>query len=337
MVAAHQRQPERAGDEHARDPGGAGRADVDRVEGAVGERLHGGGQAGDADREAGVVGHVDLGDGGQAQVDLGVGADDLDLEAGHAALADLFDRARDAVHRADPVGEDRHARRLAVVAVDRARRAWRARWRGRRRRGRRGSRRCSSRTGPRRRSSTSASPVAARTATSTAARSLRSCRRQARRKRPEWLKSSACISSISPRSSRWSSSTAESHARSRQRASAGERSAPVAPWRASPSRSSRWTMSAPCAGPGARTLLAIRRGPERARGQGDRRVRPLRGAALLAVRGDAAGAHVREELGGRRGGGRGGEGAPDVNARRDRRSRRCRWSRGWRRRSRRAG
>ena len=119
MVAAHQRQPERAGDEHARDPGGAGRADVDRVEAAVGEQLHGGGEAGDADREAGVVGHVDLGDGGQAQVDLGVGADDLDLEAGDAALADLLDRARDAVHRADPVGEDRHARGLAVVA-DRA-------------------------------------------------------------------------------------------------------------------------------------------------------------------------------------------------------------------------
>ena len=32
-----------------------------------------------------------------------------------AALADLLDRARDAVRRADPVGEDRHARALAVL------------------------------------------------------------------------------------------------------------------------------------------------------------------------------------------------------------------------------
>ncbi len=47
----------------------------------VGERLHRGGQAGDADPQARVEGHVDLGHRGQPPVDLGVGADDLDLEA----------------------------------------------------------------------------------------------------------------------------------------------------------------------------------------------------------------------------------------------------------------
>ena len=53
VVAADQRQAQRARDEHARDTGRAGRADVDRVEGAVGERLHGGGEAGHADRRPG--------------------------------------------------------------------------------------------------------------------------------------------------------------------------------------------------------------------------------------------------------------------------------------------
>ena len=46
----------------------------------------------------------------------------------------------------------------------------------------------------------------------TALRSLRSCARQARRYRSEWLKPSACMWAISSRSS--SSSTAASHARS---------------------------------------------------------------------------------------------------------------------------
>ena len=44
-----------------------------------------------------------------------VGADDLDLEAGHAALADLVDRVRHAVHPADPVGHQRDPHRLALA------------------------------------------------------------------------------------------------------------------------------------------------------------------------------------------------------------------------------
>ena len=81
MVAADQRQAERAREQHAGDARGTRGADVDRVEGAVGERLHGGGQAGHADAQAGVVGHVDLRDRRQAPVDLGIGGDDLDLIA----------------------------------------------------------------------------------------------------------------------------------------------------------------------------------------------------------------------------------------------------------------
>ncbi len=90
---------------------------MDGVEAPVGEGLHGGGQAGDADAQVGVEGHVDLGHGRQAPVDLGVGSEDLDLVAGHAALADLGDRARDAVGRADAVDHDRHPRRLAVAGA----------------------------------------------------------------------------------------------------------------------------------------------------------------------------------------------------------------------------
>ena len=88
----------------------------------AGERLHDARQARHADPQPGVEGHVDLGHRRQAPVDLGVGAEDLDLEARHAALADLLDRARDPVRRADAVGEDRHARALAVSRRARARR-----------------------------------------------------------------------------------------------------------------------------------------------------------------------------------------------------------------------
>ena len=86
------------------------------------------------------------------------------------------------------------------------------------------------RTGPRRPRQISASPVAAATACRPRRRSLRSCSAAgapvevgvAEVARP------ACRRS-GPRSSRWSSSTALSHARSRQRASPGFRSPPTAP------------------------------------------------------------------------------------------------------------
>ena len=114
VVAADQRQPERACEQRSGDSRRARRADVHRVEVALGERLHRRGEAWHADLQARVVGHVELAHSGEAPVDVGVGRHHLDLEARHPALADLLDRAGDAVHRADPVGDDRHARALAV-------------------------------------------------------------------------------------------------------------------------------------------------------------------------------------------------------------------------------
>ena len=203
MVAADQRQPERAGEQRARHARGSGGADVDRVERAICERLHGGGQAGHADLQSGVVGHVDLRDGRQAPVDLGVGADDLDLVSRHAAPADLLDRAGDAVRGADPVGEDRHARGLALAAsraeVEGSAIVQQAGELGLLAGQERGRRR----VGDRRDAALEQAlrgghhlrlwPVAARSANSTAARSLRSCARHARRYRSEWLNESSCM------------------------------------------------------------------------------------------------------------------------------------------------
>ena len=99
----------------ARDAGGAGRADVDEAVAALGERLHDRRDAGHADLQAGVERDLDLGDRGQPAVDVRVGADDLDLEAGDAALADLVERVRDAVHRPDAVGDQGDAHRLVAA------------------------------------------------------------------------------------------------------------------------------------------------------------------------------------------------------------------------------
>ena len=129
--------------------------------------------------------------------------------------------------------------------------------------------------------------VAARTP-STAPASLRSCARRARRKRSAWLKSSCCRSasrSPSPRRR----SMASSQACSSPRASSGPRSAPTAPRRTSPSRMTRSTMVRTARGSTGAALAA----PQRADGQRHRAVRPLGGAALVAARGRAAGAHVR--------------------------------------------
>ena len=100
-------------------PGRARRGDVDQVVAAFGQRLDQVGHARDAEAHPRVEGQLELGRRRQAPVDAGVGADHVDLEAGDAALADLFDRVGDAVHRADPVGDQGDAAR----ARPRARRA----------------------------------------------------------------------------------------------------------------------------------------------------------------------------------------------------------------------
>ena len=89
---------------------------MDEVVAALGERVDDRRQARHADLQARVEGDVDLGDRAQPAVDVGVGADHLDLEAGHAAVADLLDRVGDAVHPAEAVGDQRDPRAVAVAA-----------------------------------------------------------------------------------------------------------------------------------------------------------------------------------------------------------------------------
>ena len=90
---------------------------MDRLKATVGERLHGGGQARNADSQARIEGDLDLRHRRQAAVHLWVGSHHLDLEAGDAPLTYLLDRARHPVGRADAVGEQRHPRAVAAVAL----------------------------------------------------------------------------------------------------------------------------------------------------------------------------------------------------------------------------
>ena len=115
MVGAGDRQPMHAADQRRRDARRAGRAEVQHAVAAFGQRLDDRGQRRHADLQPGVERDLDLGDRAQAAVDVRVGADHLDLEAGHAALADLVDRVRDAVHPADAVGDQRDPHRLALA------------------------------------------------------------------------------------------------------------------------------------------------------------------------------------------------------------------------------
>ena len=112
MVRAGERQAEHAPAEGGGDARRAGRADVQQLVAALGERVDDRGDAGDADPQAGVERDLDLGHRRQPAVDMGVGSDHVDLEAGHAALPDLVERVSHAVHRADAVGDERDPDRL---------------------------------------------------------------------------------------------------------------------------------------------------------------------------------------------------------------------------------
>ena len=83
---------------------------------ALGERLDDGRHGGDADLEPGIERDVDLGHRTQAAIDVRVGADHLDVEAAHAAGADLLDGVGEPVHSADAVDHQRHARAVPVAA-----------------------------------------------------------------------------------------------------------------------------------------------------------------------------------------------------------------------------
>ena len=61
--------------------------------------------------QAGTERDLNLGDSRQPAIDVRVGADDVDLEAGNSALADLVERASHAVHAADAIGDQRHPHR----------------------------------------------------------------------------------------------------------------------------------------------------------------------------------------------------------------------------------
>jgi hypothetical protein len=92
---------------------------VHEVVAPVGQRLDDRRHARHPDLQPRVERDVDLGHGAEAAVGDRVGAHDLDLESRHAVVADLGQRVRDAVHAADPVGDERDVgadeRRVLVV------------------------------------------------------------------------------------------------------------------------------------------------------------------------------------------------------------------------------
>ncbi len=89
---------------------------MDEVIAALGQRLDERRDGRHADLHPAVERDVDLGDRAQAPVDVGVGADHLDLVARDAAVSDLLDRVRDAVHRTEAIGDQRHTWAVAVAA-----------------------------------------------------------------------------------------------------------------------------------------------------------------------------------------------------------------------------
>ena len=247
-----------------------------------------------------------------------VGADDLDLEAGDAAVADLVERVGDAVHPADAVGDERDPQRLALAAGELALLAAEEGGRGRvrdrpgrtRRRGR----------APRRPSRRRRSPPRGRSrrraqAALVARRARRVQRRRARTRRPGGGRAARRRSAAR--------STASSQARSRARASCGTevRADRAGAGVALGHHALDHPQDGARVGRGVAAAAA-----ERADGEGHRGVRPLRGAALLAVRVDVA----------RRGRGRGTRAGVGGERRLATRCGRCRRPRGRRTRRRRS-
>jgi hypothetical protein len=115
VVAADARKLEHAGEQPGRDAGRAGGAHVHDVVAALGQRLDDRRNGGHADLQAGIERDVDLGHRAEASIDVGVGADHLDIEPAHATGADLLDRVGDPVHPADALDEQRHPRTVAVA------------------------------------------------------------------------------------------------------------------------------------------------------------------------------------------------------------------------------
>ena len=238
-----------------------------------------------------------------------VGADHLDLEARHPALAQLLERARDAVGGADAVGDSAtrggspsRAASLSLLAALEG---------GRGRVGDRGDAGLEDLGGGARPVAVARRPRRSSSTRPTAACSLRSWQRRARRNSSEWLKPSACRSASSSRSGR-SRSIAASQARSSARASSG-------PMSAAERAGARVAVGHHALDHPQHDARVGRRAgaaaAEHAHGDRHRGVRPLGGRALGAVRLDAARAQVGEELGrASRRRGACGPGAADVDA-----------------------
>ena len=89
---------------------------MDKVVPALGECVDESGQARHPDHHSAVERDLDFGDRAEASVDVRVGPDHLHLKAGDAAVADLPDGVGDAVHRAEPVNDQRDAWAVAIRA-----------------------------------------------------------------------------------------------------------------------------------------------------------------------------------------------------------------------------
>jgi hypothetical protein len=115
VIAGEQRQADYSAEQRRSDAGWPRRGDVQEVVAALGDRLDQVGESRYAEPHPCVEGGLQLRRGRQAAIDAGVGADNIHLKAGHAQLPDSLDRVGDAVHRADPIGDQRHPSRLVLA------------------------------------------------------------------------------------------------------------------------------------------------------------------------------------------------------------------------------
>jgi hypothetical protein len=90
---------------------------MDRVEGALRQRLHRDRQARHPDPQPRIERHLDLRHRRQTPIHIRIRPDHLDLKAPHPALANLLDRARHTMRRPDPIRQDRHPRSLALPRI----------------------------------------------------------------------------------------------------------------------------------------------------------------------------------------------------------------------------
>ena len=256
---------------------------------------------------------LDVADRAQPPVDVRVGADDLDREAGHAALAQLLEHARDAVDAADPSATSATRGRPALAARPSAV-LLAPEERGRGRVGHRGGARAQRRGGRRQQRQRAAPVPAAAVASSSAAARLALVR--APRAAEERVVAEAVLlhERQQARPSRWSSRPRPATRPAAPGASAGPRSAPSAPARASPSASTRSTMRRTARGSGPSGSVAAASWPSARTAMAMAAWAHFAARALLAARAGQARADEAQERLGAVGARRLGPRAPDVDA-----------------------